>query len=205
MHELTILWRKGHVWFMASTASRVKRLGQLGLVPKNMFWTPRPFHPVTLSSLFIFAPGVLLTIHCPSWGARCLARSGTVLWSNCWQETCHCLPQMFFLCKTGVTTLLTSPPSRLTHAHAHTHTQCTSYSGHFAQNSSRGTDVIINRDKESLLWQLYKQLCHPECGRQMTGCFLVMIWTVIFVHVQAHRDIFLLRSRYFRKVAYNQR
>lgn len=61
---------------------------------------------------------------------------------------------------------------------------------HFTHNLSRGTYIIINRDKESLLWQLHKQLCYPERGRQITGCCPVMIWTAIFVHMQAHRADF---------------
>lgn len=40
----------------------------------------------------------------------------------------------------------------------------------FQQNWWRGTHVIINRDKESLLWQLYKQLCQLSCGRRMADC-----------------------------------
>lgn len=86
------------------------------------------------------------------------------------------------------------------HIHTQTHTFYCILFRAFAQNSSRGTDVIINRDKESLLWQLYKQLCHPDCGRQMRGCRFVMIWTVIFVHVQAHTADFYCTVVIFRKL-----
>lgn len=54
--------------------------------------------------------------------------------------------------------------------------------------------------KNHLLWQLYKQRCQPDCGRQMMGWCLAMIWTVIFVHVQAHINSFYRAVVIFRKL-----
>lgn len=91
--------------------------------------------------------------------------------------------------------------------HTHRLSPATSSAGHFTPNSSRGTDVIISTDKESLLWQLHKEPCILHGGRRMTGCRSAMIRTIFFfflAHVPCAIRRLILRGRYFRKVAHKQ-
>lgn len=81
---------------------------------------------------------------------------------------------------------------------AHTHI--------FTQNSVLHTtcqeeQISLSTEIKNHYFDSFTNSFDPECGRQITGCCPVMIWTIIFVHVQAHKGWLLLWSRHFRKLS----